>query len=645
MGRRRLFLVGALTLCLVATPGAHAEQKLDVRVAYLKVNAIPLRTHDPADRDFKDLQPLKKLWKDVRIVQLGEETHGDGACFLAKTRLIQFLHQEMGFDVLAFESGIYDCAKAWQALNATPRKTVDPIKAMGQGVFGIWMQSHELKPLAGYLHKAAGSPKPLELCGFDCQLTGPASGEHLAQELSAVAERALPAAPPAKVWEHVVGYLGDAKRSMNKTQHAARQRDLAAMAAALREEGKATDRAARDRAWWAQVCTSLAAQLANQFKQRSSRSRGGPEATNARDAQMADNLIWLADQHYKDRKVIVWAATFHLIRNAPKLKALKARVDYANTVPMGHRVAKHFGNSCYTLGFTAYEGEIGQPWNTPSRLSAAPPDTLEHWMKEAGFTEAIVDLRTPAAKGHWLHEPFVARPLGYSLMRGSGWHETLDGLYFQRTMTPSTRNGYTPPPAVQDMRPLLDSGWANIKSGLLGGNIWAAKWTLADAFVQWQRHAQPSHAAIEAQETIVRAWMKEHADEGGVAWRGHAVLADMAAARDAPTAQLAALDEALRAFPVDDQTQPMKTSQFQHLANQRAWLVLETESFRKALMWFTGLLAKDRRFRYAHLQAWSGHASEDQVKALEKAVRKAYGKRAKRFKDLAAEIEGFRSAL
>jgi erythromycin esterase-like protein len=86
------------------------------RVAWLSENAVRIRTVDPAKDDFADLEPLRETLKGVRVVLLGEQNHGDGTTFLAKTRLIRFLHEKMGFDMLAFESGLYDCAKAWDAL-------------------------------------------------------------------------------------------------------------------------------------------------------------------------------------------------------------------------------------------------------------------------------------------------------------------------------------------------------------------------------------------------------------------------------------------------------------------------------------------------------------------------------------------------
>ena len=48
----------------------------------------------------------------VGAVLLGEASHGDGAALLAKGRLVRYLHQARGFDVLVWESGFYDLARA-----------------------------------------------------------------------------------------------------------------------------------------------------------------------------------------------------------------------------------------------------------------------------------------------------------------------------------------------------------------------------------------------------------------------------------------------------------------------------------------------------------------------------------------------------
>jgi hypothetical protein len=88
-----------------APAGAYTAK--ETRIAYLKKHAIPVRSIDAEDGNSADLEPLREVIGNRRIVMLGESTHGDGATFAAKIRLIKFLHERMGFDVLAFESGFY----------------------------------------------------------------------------------------------------------------------------------------------------------------------------------------------------------------------------------------------------------------------------------------------------------------------------------------------------------------------------------------------------------------------------------------------------------------------------------------------------------------------------------------------------------
>lgn len=38
---------------------------------------------------------------------LGEMTHGDGATFKLKTEIVKYLHEELGFNVLILEDGMY----------------------------------------------------------------------------------------------------------------------------------------------------------------------------------------------------------------------------------------------------------------------------------------------------------------------------------------------------------------------------------------------------------------------------------------------------------------------------------------------------------------------------------------------------------
>lgn len=138
------------------------------RVRSLSNHMLKLNSVDPEDVDFSDLLPLRENLKGVRIVLLGEASHFDGTDFLAKTRLIRFLHSELGFDILAFEAGIYQMRLAWETLRAG----VDPQKAFSKGAFWIWARSVQVEPLVRYVSHLLSTDRPLEFAGIDNQVWG-----------------------------------------------------------------------------------------------------------------------------------------------------------------------------------------------------------------------------------------------------------------------------------------------------------------------------------------------------------------------------------------------------------------------------------------------------------------------------------------
>lgn len=66
--------------------------------------AVPLQSVD-AGAGFADLAPLDRIWQGVRVVALGEATHGTSEFFRMKHRLTEFLVTRMGFRHFAMELG------------------------------------------------------------------------------------------------------------------------------------------------------------------------------------------------------------------------------------------------------------------------------------------------------------------------------------------------------------------------------------------------------------------------------------------------------------------------------------------------------------------------------------------------------------
>jgi len=83
-------------------------QRLQKVVSWFNEKAVPLKTSEP-ESGFEDLQFLKPILKDVKVVGVGEATHGTQDFFKMKHRFLEFLVTEMDFRVFAIEASYAAC--------------------------------------------------------------------------------------------------------------------------------------------------------------------------------------------------------------------------------------------------------------------------------------------------------------------------------------------------------------------------------------------------------------------------------------------------------------------------------------------------------------------------------------------------------
>lgn len=159
----------------------------DALQAWIAAQAVPVRSIDAADEDFSDLEPVAKAIGAAQVVALGEPGHGAGSSFAAKVRLIKFLHQRMGFDVLVWESGMYDVGLS----QAGMRGADTPVAAARRGIFQLWSDAEQVKPLFDYVKVSQATIHPLVMAGFDMQVTADGTVQHFASDLRAFVQ-ALP---------------------------------------------------------------------------------------------------------------------------------------------------------------------------------------------------------------------------------------------------------------------------------------------------------------------------------------------------------------------------------------------------------------------------------------------------------------------
>ena len=426
---------------LSVAPSILPAQSDSARRQWLAANSVRIRSTSISATDFADLAPIGRAIGSRRIVLLGEQGHGDGATFEAKARVIRYLHEKLGFDLVVFESGFYECRRTW----ADARAGLSLADSAANCMFELWSNSQQVRPLLAYMDSVRTSARPLELAGMDFQPSGLRSRQtmvDLAAFLGAQRDTTGTGAALRSLGT-TFGYL---------TSPSTRPRDLAP--AAADSIYGATRSAVQDLVsrplenvpamgvmgeaeFWRRTVSGMGALI--DFMREMFQAKPGtfPPASvmNRRDSVMGENLAWLAKRN-PGRRVVVWGATSHFVRNRTGIEGDPA----PNMVPAGHVVSRSLPNEVYTIAFMGAEGEQGTARRGSAPPTAIPPadsNSLDGLLRDTGMERAFLDLRATARGGEWLHEPIVARPLGYAAMR-TVWPNHVDGIFFIRRMTPST---------------------------------------------------------------------------------------------------------------------------------------------------------------------------------------------------------------
>jgi erythromycin esterase-like protein len=186
ISRRSSLKAGAACLGAASVPAAAWCQRSedDALQRWIKQNAVRINASpgDPeSGRVARDAERLIAAIGGARIVMLGEPSHGAGSAFAAKVRVVRLLHERLGFDVLAWESGLIDLERTESGLCGD----VDPVEAAQRGILKIWSASAECRPLFAYTKASHSGARPLTMAGFDMQLTAPGTLDYFAAELHA----------------------------------------------------------------------------------------------------------------------------------------------------------------------------------------------------------------------------------------------------------------------------------------------------------------------------------------------------------------------------------------------------------------------------------------------------------------------------
>ena len=142
---------------------------------------------------------------------------------------------------------------------------------------------------------------------------------------------------------------------------------------------------------------------------------------------MGENLLFLKDKLYKDKKVIGWAASSHLTYNGKSIDS----EFYQQNLRLGDHIKQAYGDKYYNIGFTGYKGKIGKLlFFHLINIKKHNDNSIEHVLGQTNESFLFLDLNKPNLPG-WLQEYLIARPFGYKEMRMK-LPQVIDGLFYTR---------------------------------------------------------------------------------------------------------------------------------------------------------------------------------------------------------------------
>ncbi|MGH7555565.1 MAG: erythromycin esterase family protein [Longimicrobiales bacterium] len=160
----RRTLVGLFVVVAAIILSAQTRQEAAV-AEWVRSTAIRLRTVE-AGHGFADLQPLKPVVGNARIVSLGEATHGTREFFQLKHRLLEFLATEMGFTIFSIEANL---PEAYRLNDYVLRGVGDPRQLLRGMYFWTWDTEEVLDMILWMRAFNASGRGRVQFTGFDMQ--------------------------------------------------------------------------------------------------------------------------------------------------------------------------------------------------------------------------------------------------------------------------------------------------------------------------------------------------------------------------------------------------------------------------------------------------------------------------------------------
>lgn len=415
--QRKLTLSLSLCCCLLAsgcgggsktapavTPVTPPVTGLSSAQQFVSQQAVALQSLTQ-DQDFTELKPVADAIGKARIVQLGESSHGSGSMNQLKTRLIKYLHQQHGFNLIAFESSMFACNRGLEKNAAIPSDLL-----MYSCIFPVW-HTEEVLELFRYIKQTQSSDRPLRLAGFDTQISGGENETNIRnfyqQALARLTDDQRTLATNlaldvlAMQKDGISCFRGDSQACVRvRSQHSEVKTRLQQTAALLDGLTSPPEQLAY------LLMLSYQHAIDSQLDEANKNGRW----IEARDRGMAANITGLLQRQYPQEKMLVWAHNAHIAEDFPW-----ERLRSGNEKVMGMHLHQQWQDELFTVGLFMLTGQQADNSRNVTAVTPHQANSLEGLFMHLNHPISFMRLPKtdqPGDGDDWLHQLFIYKDWG-----------------------------------------------------------------------------------------------------------------------------------------------------------------------------------------------------------------------------------------
>ncbi|MCI5058084.1 MAG: erythromycin esterase family protein, partial [Flavobacteriales bacterium] len=390
---------------------------------------------------------LKDEISERRIVFLGEATHFDGSTFERRSEIVKYLVEEMDFEVVLFEAGMFDLMVA----NGEFQKTHDAQK-IRSALWNFW-KTAQWNDFYSFIEKHKQGGHSLQFAGFDCKFSSSYGfdNHNYSKFLEQIFKDKFPEVLSNEAYREYIAIWQDIE---NGYQQSGIKGGLSRIRFKMTEEEKIKFRQLSQ--WIAGQLVEIKEHTVAQMVKSNDEGilaysdlrllkmifnkKSIIPINNRRDELMAENIIHLLKNVYPDKKIIVIGGSYHFIRNNNLIEPLKIQgIPIPEATIMGDLIYDDFIDEIYTIGFTAFEGEYGlvKPNKKGTSVKSPSQNSLEFQLASKGIAQGFV----PLARAE--NEPFFSEGTSLRLFdhqsaaTSKNWSSIIDAVVFIKTVSPA----------------------------------------------------------------------------------------------------------------------------------------------------------------------------------------------------------------